>query len=161
MDGCSSHTNEKLYLEALRKMVMPLCLPAKMSNVFQPLDRACFGVAKQLFRGQIALNFMDGLPPSKRNFFQTYDRLRERIYSKKVIKAGWRIAGIFPRSPETAILGFRKQMNKTSVQTCSSLLDAASIENMADSDVSTTATESTLGITPMGLSWRAQRIYYI
>ena len=41
MDGCSSHTNEKLYLEALRKMVMLLVLPAKMSNVFQLLDRAC------------------------------------------------------------------------------------------------------------------------
>ena len=153
MDGCSSNTNEKLYLEALKKMVIPLFLPAKISNVLQSLDRACFGVAKQLFRGQIALNFMDGLPPSKRHFFQTYDCLRERIYSKTVIKASWRIAGIFPRSPETAILGFQKQMNKTSVQTRSSLLDAASIENMADSDVSTPETESTPGITPMGSSW--------
>ena len=77
------------------------------------------------------------------------------------MKASWRIAGIFPRSPETAILGFRKQMNKTSVQTRSSLLDAASIENMADSDVSTPATESTPEITPMPSSWRAQRMYFI
>ena len=107
------------------------------------------------------MNFMDGLPPSKRHFFQTYDRLRERIYSKKVIKASWRIAGIFPRSPETAILGFRKQMNKTSVQTRSSFLDAASIENMADSDDSNPATESTSGITPMGSSWQAHKMNYI
>ena len=95
---------------------------------------------------------MDGLPPSKRHFFQTYDCLRERIYSKTVIKASWRIAGIFPRSPETAILGFRKQMNKSSVQTRSPLLDAVSIENMIDSNVLTPETESTPGITPMGSS---------
>ena len=77
------------------------------------------------------------------------------------MKASWRIARSFPRSPETAIVGFQKQMNNTSAQTRSSLFDAASIKDMADGDVSTPATKSKPEVTPMLSSWRVERMSFI
>ena len=51
-------------------------------------------------------------------------------------------------------------MNKSSVQTRFSL-DADSIENTTDSDVSTPATESTPEITIKPSFWRVQRMHFI
>lgn len=82
LDGHKSHTTEEFMMFALRHKVIPLYLPAHMSNVLQPLDRTCFGTAKQHYRRDVAYNFAEGLEPSKLQFFETYMRVRTMLWTE-------------------------------------------------------------------------------
>ena len=111
LDGHSSHTSEKFLQEALKRKVIPLFYPSHMTNILQPLDRSCFGVAKQYFRAENTRAFAEGFEPSKRSFFETYLSIRSRAFSEYVIKDGWKRAGIYPRNKHLSIWEFRRQMN--------------------------------------------------
>lgn len=82
-----------------------------MSNILQPLDRACFGVDKQASRQKMATKFAKEITASKRAFFNVYMSDCDHSYNSKVIAGSWKRAGIFPRNQSLAANNFRKQIN--------------------------------------------------
>lgn len=159
LDGHKSHTTEKFMMFALRHKVIPLYLPAHMSNVLQPLDRTCFGTAKQHYRRDIGYKFAEGLEPSKLEFFESYMRVRITAYTPKTIVGGWKKSGIFPRDPEVAAKSFRVQMNKdlnpSVAPTPSNLPPASNSEIEAQP---TTEMDSPSSVTPRQNNWRSVRM---
>jgi len=112
LDGHSSHTSDKFLQEALKRKVIPLFYPSHMTNILQPLDRSCFGVAKQYFRAENTWAFAAGFEPSKRSSFETYLSIGSRAFSEYIIQGSWKQPGIYPRNKQLAIREFRRQMNQ-------------------------------------------------
>lgn len=111
LDGHISHTRKEVIEYALSKHIIPLYYPSHMTNILQPLDRSCFGVAKQMYRHNMSYSFADGLSPTKQLFFNNYMSLREHAYSSKVIKGGYSKTGLIPLNKSVAISAFNDQMN--------------------------------------------------
>ena len=82
-----------------------------MTNILQPLDRSCFGVAKQDFRAENTGAFAEGFQSSKKSFFETYLSIWSKAFSEYSIKGGWKRTGIYPRNKHLAIRKFCQQMN--------------------------------------------------
>ena len=111
LDSYSSHISEKFLQEDLRRKVIPLFCPSHMTNILQPPDRSCFGVAKQYFCAENTRAFAEGFEPSKKSFFETYLSIRSRPFSEYIIKGAWKRAGIYPRNKHLAIQEFQRQIN--------------------------------------------------
>ncbi|RPA92635.1 hypothetical protein L873DRAFT_1779160, partial [Choiromyces venosus 120613-1] len=75
--------------------VISIYFPSHMTNVLQPLDRGCFGLAKQKYRAFISEGFLEGLTASKQLFFKGYFEKRDKSFSKRVILGSWKKAGLF------------------------------------------------------------------
>ncbi|KAF1928479.1 DDE-domain-containing protein [Didymella exigua CBS 183.55] len=78
-----------------------LYLPPHASHILQPLDLAPFSVVKTHYRSQIrALSALDDAAPIKKERFVTsYNKAREEGLSERVIRAGWKAAGLCPYNP--------------------------------------------------------------
>ena len=111
MDGHLSHTSDRVMTTLISKKIIPLYFPAHMTNIFQSLDRSCFGHAKILFRRQISYKFCAGLSPTKARFFETYMSIRKEAYSSKTIIGGWRRCGLLENNPDVALCEYRRQMH--------------------------------------------------
>lgn len=83
-----------------------LYLPAHASHLLQPLDLAPFSVLKTHYRHKIrALSALDDAAPIKKERFVTsYNKAREEALSDRVIRAGWRAAGLCPYNPGLVLL---------------------------------------------------------
>jgi hypothetical protein len=75
-----------------------LYLPPHASHLLQPLDLAPFSVVKSRYRGEIrALSALDDAAPIKKErFVISYNKAREAGLSERVIRAGWKAAGLCP-----------------------------------------------------------------
>ena len=75
-----------------------LYLPAHASHLLQPLDLAPCSVVKSSYRDAIrALSALDDAAPVKKERFVTsYNLAREEGLSERVIRAGWKAAGLVP-----------------------------------------------------------------
>lgn len=112
LDGHTSHTTEKFFNLAIARKIIPLFYPSHLTHILQPLDRACFGMAKQHYRAAVAEKFLSGLSPTKSTFFSTYLALRRDVYSSRVIKGGFSMTGIYPVNHSTALGVFQQFMNR-------------------------------------------------
>ena len=83
-----------------------LYLPAHASHLLQPLDLAPFSVLKSRYRNEIrALSALDDAAPVKKErFVVSYNKAREEGLSERVIRAGWRAAGLCPYNPAVVLL---------------------------------------------------------
>ncbi|KAF1922862.1 uncharacterized protein M421DRAFT_426482 [Didymella exigua CBS 183.55] len=83
-----------------------LYLPAPASHLLQPLDLAPFSVLKTRYRNEIrALSVLDDAAPIKRErFVVSCNKAREEALSERVIRAGWRAAGLCPFNPNLVLL---------------------------------------------------------
>lgn len=111
LDGHLTHTSDRVMATLMSKKVIPLYFPSHMTNIIQPLDRSCFGHAKILFRRHISHNFVTGLNPKKAHFLEAYMRVRKQAYSPKTIIGGWRRCGLLEKSPNVALIEYRRQMH--------------------------------------------------
>lgn len=75
-----------------------LYLPAHASHLLQPLDLAPFSVLKTRYRNKIrALSALNNAAPVKKErFVISYNKAREEALSERIIRAGWRAAGLCP-----------------------------------------------------------------
>ena len=74
-----------------------LYLPPHASHLLQPLDLAPFSVVKSRYRGEIrALSALDDAAPIKERFVISYNKVREAGLSERIIRAGWKAAGLCP-----------------------------------------------------------------
>ena len=82
-----------------------LYLPAHASHLLQPLDLAPFSVLKSRYRDQIrALSALDDAASIKKErFVVSYNKAREEGLSERVIRAGWRAAGLCPYNPQLVL----------------------------------------------------------
>ena len=77
-----------------------LFLPPHTSHVLQPLDLSVFSSLKSHYRTEISyLGLLtDSSPIGKRNFLACYCKARKEALSAKIIKAGWKATGLWPKS---------------------------------------------------------------
>lgn len=106
LDGHGSHTPvDFMWLCKVNKIHL-LYLPAHASHLLQPLDLAPFSVLKSKYRETIrSLSALDDAAPIKKErFLVSYNKAREEGLSERVIRAGWRAAGLCPYNPELVLL---------------------------------------------------------
>jgi hypothetical protein len=98
LDGHGSHTPIDFMWECRENKIHLLYLPAHASHLLQPLDLAPFSVVKSSYRDAIrALSALDDAAPVKKERFVTsYNLAREEGLSERVIRAGWKAAGLVP-----------------------------------------------------------------
>jgi hypothetical protein len=82
-----------------------LYLPAHASHLLQPLDLAPFSVLKSRYRQQISdLSALDDAAlVKKERFVIAYNKARDKGLSEKVVRAGWRAAGLCPYNPDLVL----------------------------------------------------------
>ena len=105
LDGHGSHIPIEFMWSCRQNKVWLLYLPPHASHILQPLDLAPFSVVKSKYRDEIrALSALDDAAPIKKERFVTsYNKAREEGLSERVIRAGWRAAGLCPYNPELVL----------------------------------------------------------
>ena len=80
-------------------------LPAHCSHGLQPLDNGIFNAMKSAYRKELGnlASLTDSAPVDKVNFIRTYAKAREVGFTKKIIRAGWRVTGNWPISKAKAL----------------------------------------------------------
>jgi 4-hydroxybenzoate polyprenyltransferase len=83
-----------------------LFLPPHTSHVLQPLDLSVFSSLKSHYRTAVGhLNLLtDSSPIGKQNFLACYQIARKEALSAKIIKAGWKATGLWPKSMAKPLL---------------------------------------------------------
>lgn len=104
VDGHGSHVDIEFMLLCRQHRIWILYLP-HASHLLQPLDLAPFSVLKSEYRGEIrALSALDDAAPIKKErFISIYYHAREIGLSERVIRAGWRAAGLCPYNPNLVL----------------------------------------------------------
>ena len=106
MDGHGSHeTTDFIYLYYQYNVYL-LFLPPYTSHVLQPLDLSVFSSLKSYYRtavSHLAL-LTDSSPIGKQNFLACYSKARKEALSTKIIKAGWKATGLWPKSMAKPLL---------------------------------------------------------
>ena len=106
LDGHGSHTPIDFMWLCKVNRIQLLYLPAHASHLLQPLDLAPFSVLKSRYRNQIqALSALDDAAPVKKErFVVSYNKARAEGLSERVVRAGWRAAGLCPYNPDIVLL---------------------------------------------------------
>jgi 4-hydroxybenzoate polyprenyltransferase len=135
LDGHGSHeTTDFMYL-CYQNNVHLLFLPPHSSHVLQPLDLSVFSSLKSHYR--TAVGFLglltDSSPIGKQNFLACYCKARKEALSAKIIKAGWKATGLWPKSMAKPLLSplllENSNAGKSSLQTTESLTIGPTIES--------------------------------
>jgi hypothetical protein len=105
LDGHGSHIPVDFMWSCRQNKVWLLYLPPHASHILQPLDLAPFSVVKSKYRNEIrALSALDDAAPIKKERFVTsYNKAREEGLSERVIRAGWKAAGLCPYNPDLVL----------------------------------------------------------
>jgi hypothetical protein len=105
LDGHGSHVPIDFMILCKEHKIHLLYLPAHASHLLQPLDLAPFSVLKTRYRRQISdLSALDDAAPVKKErFVVAYNQAREEGLSSRVIRAGWRAAGLSPYNPSLVL----------------------------------------------------------
>lgn len=135
LDGHGSHeTTEFMYL-CYTNNVYLLFLPPHCSHVLQPLDLSVFSSLKSHYRaavGSLAL-LTDSSPIGKQNFLACYAKARKQALSAKIIKAGWKATGLWPKSMAKPLLSplllENSNASKKASQASQSLTSSTTIES--------------------------------
>jgi hypothetical protein len=82
-----------------------LSLPPRSTYLLQPLDLSVFSVVKLKYRNQIRdlASLDDAAPIKKERFISYYHQAREEGFSPRVIRAGWKAAGLVPFDPNKVV----------------------------------------------------------
>ena len=100
LDGHGSHeTTDFMYLYYQHNVYL-LFLPPHTSHVLQPLDLSVFSSLKTHYRTAVSYLALltDSSPIGKQNFLACYHKARKEALSAKIIKAGWKATGLWPKS---------------------------------------------------------------
>jgi hypothetical protein len=105
LDGHSSHIDIEFLWQCHQNKIHLLFLPPHSTHLLQPLDLSVFSATKTRYRNQIRelASLDDAAPIKKERFITYYHAAREEGFSERVIRAGWRAAGLVPYSPEKVI----------------------------------------------------------
>jgi hypothetical protein len=106
LDGHGSHTPIDFMWLCKQHKVHLLYLPPHASHLLQPLDLAPFSVLKSRYRNEIReLSALDDAAPIKKErFVVSYNKAREEGLSERVVRAGWKAAGLCPYNPDKVLV---------------------------------------------------------
>lgn len=106
LDGYGSHTTVDFMWECYQNNIELLFLPAHSSHILQPLDLGTFAPLKSQYRQDIAdLAYLDNTTTiKKQHFIQSYNKARKETFTPRVLRAGWKAAGIYPWNLDKALL---------------------------------------------------------
>jgi DDE superfamily endonuclease len=98
VDSYRSHTSTEFMWKCYKNNILLVYLIPHSSYVLQPLDLACFSPLKSRYRKQLTelAKFDDSAPVKKMQFLLYYNKARNEGLSPLNIKAGWKVAGIYP-----------------------------------------------------------------
>jgi hypothetical protein len=105
VDGHGSHISvEFLYLCKINRIQL-IFLPPHTSHITQPLDLTCFSPIKTRYREKIAelAVFDDASKVKKERFITAYRHARDESLTERVIRSGFRKAGLIPYNPEVVL----------------------------------------------------------
>ncbi|RLN86924.1 hypothetical protein BBJ28_00026561, partial [Nothophytophthora sp. Chile5] len=102
MDGCSSHNSSEVIAAACELSILPVCLPANSTHIFQPLDVAVFGAFKSKLRPLIhSFISEDGnYTIDKENAIRLAGIAWESCNFPFNVKASFKSCGLFPLAKE-------------------------------------------------------------
>jgi hypothetical protein len=105
LDNHSSHTTVEFQWLCKQNHIQLLYLPARVSHLLRPLDLSPFSVIKTSYRHQIQAlaSLDDAAPVTKERFVRYYHEARDAGLTERVIRAGWRAAGICPFNIELVV----------------------------------------------------------
>jgi hypothetical protein len=105
LDGHGSHVSIDFMWILKQNNVWPVWLPPHSSHVLQPLDLAGFSPTKSRYRAQIAAlaALDDAAPVKKQRFLNAYHMARTESLNERVIRSGWKAAGLVPWNPSKAL----------------------------------------------------------
>ena len=106
LDGHGSHeTTDFMYL-CYQHNIHLLFLPPHTSHVLHPLDLSVFSSLKSHYRTAVSYLALltDSSPVGKQNFLACYSKARKEALSAKIIKAGWKATGLWPKSMAKPLL---------------------------------------------------------
>jgi hypothetical protein len=100
LDGQGSHETTDFMYCCFENSVYLLFLPPHTSHVLQPLDLSVFSSLKSHYRKEVGFLSLltDSSPVGKQNFLSCYATARKEALSAKIIKAGWKATGLWPKS---------------------------------------------------------------
>lgn len=106
MDGHGSHVDIEFMWICKQNKVQLVFLPPHSSHVLQPLDLGVFSPLKTSYRRGIAdlACLDDEAPVKKQRFIQCYKQARVEALTPRVLRAGWKAAGLFPWNPQKGLL---------------------------------------------------------
>ena len=98
LDGHGSHIDIEFLWLCKQHRIYLLFLPAHSSHVVQPLDLAPFSVIKSSYRRQIQdlASLDDAVAVKKERFITCYYHARKEGLTPRIIRAGWKAAGLSP-----------------------------------------------------------------
>lgn len=114
MDGHGSHTAIDFLWLCKQNKIHLLFLPAHTSHVLQPLDLGVFAPLKSRYRSEISkLSSLDDASPVKKQRFVTcYNLARKETFTPRLLRVGWKAAGIYPFEPSKGLNSSQVQASK-------------------------------------------------
>jgi hypothetical protein len=105
MDGHGSHATPEFMWECKQAKIHLLIFPAHCTHILQPLNLTCFNAVKVKYRRQILdLACLDNAAPVKKaRFNYTYQMARDEGLTERVIRSGFRDAGLVPPNHEVVL----------------------------------------------------------
>lgn len=164
LDGHTTHTTTKFFDHAISRKVIPLFFPSHMTHILQPLDASTFGTLKKLIRKEFYGKFVDGLTPSKKNFFETYLGIRDQVFTPRGIKEAFRLTGMIP--PDRRIAKEKAQALEVPTEDISTPAPTSGPENSKSTQVSGDKSQgititNTVRSSPLDSNWRSARATFM
>lgn len=105
MDGHGSHCDLEFMWRCKQMNIQLVFLPPHSSHVLQPLDLGVFSPLKTRYRKSIAdlAHLDDTTPVKKQRFIHCYSLARVEALTPRVLRAGWKAAGLFPWNPQKGL----------------------------------------------------------
>jgi hypothetical protein len=105
VDGHGSHITVDFLFECHRYQIRPVFLPPHTSHCTQPLDLTCFSPIKTRYRAEIAqlASLTDSSKVKKESFTACYNKAREESLTERVIRNGFKAAGLVPFNPQAVL----------------------------------------------------------
>lgn len=114
MDGHGSHVHVEFLWICKKHKIQLLFLPAHTSHVLQPLDLGVFAPLKSRYRGEIAklASLDDASDVKKQRFIICYKMARLDTFTPRLLRTGWKAAGIYPLNPSKGLNSSQVQATK-------------------------------------------------
>ncbi|RPB02739.1 DDE-domain-containing protein, partial [Choiromyces venosus 120613-1] len=126
LDGHTSHLTWEFFNFYLSHRVIPLCFPAHLTHLLQPLDVGLFGPLQHYYSAELDECIVKGEEGmNKEEFLQILLPARKRAYTENNILWAWEGAGIQPLNPRR-VLDARSETKQSHTKKTSTILQTLS-----------------------------------
>jgi hypothetical protein len=119
LNGHDSHLTPQFDDIYRQNDVIPICMPANSSHLYQPLDVACFSPLKRAYSDLIKRLIQRGYHHiDKVDFLDVYPEAHAQAFKKMNIQSAFRASGLVPFDPNQVLdsLNFYKEDSRPSSQ---------------------------------------------